>query len=116
MRTGDLFVADFGPPDVRGFEQAGIRPALVVHSAAFARIPNLALVCPLTTRARGVPNHVAIPADHQTQLRSDCFVMTEQVRAMDRRFLLSQVGVAPPPVVDAVLRVLRDRLLAMPES
>jgi mRNA interferase MazF len=114
VRTGELYVVDFGRPDVRGFEQAGTRPALIVHSDAFTRIPNLALVCPLTTRHRGVPNHVGVPADERTGLRSDCFVMTEQLRAVDRRFVLSRIGAAPRPVVNSVLSILRDRLLATP--
>lgn len=114
MKTGEIHVVDLGRPDIRGYEQAGTRPALVVHSNAFMRIPNLALVCPLTTRHRGVPTHVPIAANDQTGLRSDCFVMTEQVRAVDRRFMLSQVGVAPGPVVDSVLTILRNRLLAAP--
>jgi mRNA interferase MazF len=115
VRAGEIHVVDFGEPAIRGYEQAGTRPALVVHSEAFLRIPNLALVCPLTTRDRRVPNHVPVAADEQTRLRSNCFVMTEQVRAVDRRFVLGRVGVAPVPVVEQVLVILRDRLLAVAE-
>jgi mRNA interferase MazF len=116
VRAGELHVVDFGPAHVRGYEQAGTRPALVVHSADFLRIPNLALVCPLTTRARGVPNHVPIPADGQTGLRSDCFAMTEQVRAVDQRFVHGRIGSISPAALAAVLLLIRDRLLARPAT
>ena len=114
MRVGDLYVADFGGLDVRGYEQAGTRPALIVHSDEFLRIPSLALVCPLTTRARGVPNHVPVVADDRNRLKSDCFVMTEQLRAIDRRFLLGYIGAVSPAVTHTVLAVIRSRLLAAP--
>ena len=85
---------------------------IVVHSDQFVRIPNLALICPLTTRRRGVPNHVQVFRDRANGLQHDCFVMTEQVRAIDRRFLLAPIGAVGPAVLDRVLRILRDRLLA----
>jgi PemK-like, MazF-like toxin of type II toxin-antitoxin system len=71
-----------------------------------------ALVCPLTTRRRGVPNHVAVAPDAANGLPSECFVMTEQIRAVDRRFLVHHVGVVAPGVLRRVLGVVRDRLLA----
>lgn len=114
MRAGELWVVDFGPPQVRGYEQAGNRPALIVHSADFLRIPNLALVCPLTTRARGVPNHVSVPAGERTGLRADCFVMTEQVRAVDRRFVRLRIGTVTPETLETALVIIRDRMLAPP--
>lgn len=112
MRPGELYLADLGPTHTRGFEQAGWRPVLVVHSEGFQRIPNLALICPLTRTDRGVPNHVPIEPDDYNGLRSSCFVMTEQIRAIDRRFVKTPLGLAPPAVTRHVLSILRDRLLA----
>jgi mRNA-degrading endonuclease toxin of MazEF toxin-antitoxin module len=115
VRAGELFLVDFGPP-VRGIEQANVRPALVVHGEGYQLIPGLALVCPVTRAERGVPNHVAIPANAQTGLRHESYVMTEQVRAVDRRFVGARLGVVPDVVSDLVLRTLRDRLLARPRA
>jgi mRNA interferase MazF len=112
VRAGDLYTADLGRLEVRGVEQRGRRPVVIVHSDDFSRIPNLAIVCPLTTRRRGVPNHVPILRDDLNGLQFDCFVMTEQVRAIDRRFLLAPIGAVGPAVLGRVLTILKDRLLA----
>jgi antitoxin component of MazEF toxin-antitoxin module len=48
---GDLLWLTFDPQ--AGHEQAGRRPALVVSPAAYNRRANLALVCPITTQAKG---------------------------------------------------------------
>jgi mRNA interferase MazF len=111
VNTGELYLVDFGPP-ARGVEKANVRPALVVHSPAFNRIPNLAVVCPITKVDRGVPNHVAIPVTPDSGLDHPSYVMTEQIRAIDRRFVVTRIGAAPPAVTDSVLRIVRDRILA----
>jgi mRNA interferase MazF len=105
-------VAELGPRGERGCEQGGVRPVMIVHSDEFRFVPNLALACPITTRRRDVPNHVALLRDETNGLHKDCFVMTEQVRAIDRRFLLAPIGAVGPAVLDRVLMILKDHLLA----
>jgi mRNA-degrading endonuclease toxin of MazEF toxin-antitoxin module len=111
LRAGELFLVDFGPPE-RGVEQANVRPAIIVHSAGYLRIPGTALVCPITRAKRNVPNHVPIPPTAETGLRELSFVMTEQLRAVDRRFITTRLGSAPGEVTDTVLRIIRKRHLA----
>ncbi|MEV4538323.1 type II toxin-antitoxin system PemK/MazF family toxin [Asanoa sp. NPDC049518] len=112
MRAGALYIADLGVARVRGAEQGGLRPVLVVHSHDYARIPNLALVCPLTTRDRDVPNHVAVLPDAGNGLSAPSFVMTEQVRAIDTRFIRKHVGNVAADLLAEVLKVLTERLIA----
>lgn len=50
---------DFNP--VRGHEQAGVRPALVLSPLSYNSKVGLALVCPITSRAKGYPFEVALP-------------------------------------------------------
>jgi hypothetical protein len=40
--------------------------------------------------------------------------MTEQLRAIDLRFGLGRIGKAPPAILDRVLTIIRDNLLARP--
>jgi mRNA-degrading endonuclease toxin of MazEF toxin-antitoxin module len=114
MRPGELYLVDFGQTS-RGFEQANVRPAMVVHSGGF-RVPNLAIVCPITRAERGVPNHVGIAASAESGLLHASYVMTEQIRAVDRRFVAARLGMAPTETTDAVLRILRWRILAAPRT
>jgi mRNA interferase MazF len=68
---------------VRGLEQGGHRPVLVVASAGYLdAVSTLALVVPVTTTDRGWPNHV--PVVGNTGLRSASWAMTEQVRTISR--------------------------------
>ncbi|MDG4823556.1 type II toxin-antitoxin system PemK/MazF family toxin [Asanoa sp. WMMD1127] len=112
MRAGAIYIADLGQARVRGAEQGGVRPVLVVHGHDYERIPNLALVCPFTTTHRGVPNHVSVAPNADNGLVARSFVMTEQVRAIDTRFIRQHVGSLAPSVLAEVLTILTGRLLA----
>jgi mRNA interferase MazF len=87
---GDVWDADFDP--VRGREQAGRRPAIVVSTDAFNRGPGrLVTVVPLTSRDRGYRFHVpALPPEGGLTLAS--FVMCEQVRIVAIERLLRRRG------------------------
>lgn len=43
-----------------GHEQSGRRPAIVLSPKELARHTNLAVVCPITGRAKGLPYEVAL--------------------------------------------------------
>jgi mRNA interferase MazF len=56
---GEIWFADLDP--VRGHEQGGPRPVLVITRDSYNRGPSgLIVVLPLTTTHRGVPIHVPI--------------------------------------------------------
>ena len=59
-RRGDFIWVDFSPQT--GHEQAGRRPALVLSTTDYNRQVGLAIVCPITSTAKGYPWEVAIPA------------------------------------------------------
>ena len=60
--TGDLVWLTFDPQ--AGREQAGRRPALVLSPRTYNAKSGLALVCPITSQAKGYPFEVAVSASH----------------------------------------------------
>jgi len=59
--AGDLIWLDFDPQ--AGREQAGRRPAIALSPAAYNDKSGLAIVCPVTNRAKGYPFEVPLPKD-----------------------------------------------------
>jgi len=95
---GDIVKMSFDPQSVH--EQAGWRPALVVSPAVYNRASSLALVCPLTSRVRGYPFEVALPAEHGIS----GVVLADQIRSLDWRARRARfAGRAPTAVVLEVL-------------
>jgi mRNA interferase MazF len=62
-----------------GHEQAGRRPALVLSPAAYNGKVGLALLCPVTGRAKGYPFEVAVPQG----LEVTGVVLSDQVKCLD---------------------------------
>ncbi len=104
---GEVVWAALGP--VRGREQDGHRPVLVVASEPYLRVvTTLVVVVPLTTAHRGWPNHV--PVRGALRLPAPSWAMTEQVRAIDRARITGKAGYADGATTAAVAVYLRDFL------
>lgn len=95
---GDIVKMSFDPQS--GHEQAGWRPALVVSPSAYNRASSLALLCPITSRVRGYPFEVGLPADFEIT----GVILVDQLRSLDwRARKASFVAHAPEAVLEEVL-------------
>lgn len=102
---GDLIWLDFRPQT--GHEQTGRRPALVLSPQSYNRRVGLALICPVTSRVKGYPFEVSLPASCRTRGA----VLADQLRSLDldsRRAAFIEQG--PPELVEQVWRKLRTLL------
>jgi mRNA interferase MazF len=104
---GDVVWVDLDP--ARGREQAGIRPGVVVSSAAYLRaVTALAIVIPVTTRERGWPNHVSVSGP--SGLNAPSWAMTEQPRSVSRERILRWTGSVDDDTFAAIRVYLGDAL------
>jgi len=98
---------------IRGREQAGRRPALVIASDLYLeQADTLAIIVPATTNDRGWPNHVLLSGENLA-FAEPTFAMTEQPRAVTRERLFDVAGTVDGPTMREVDRWLRD-FLALP--
>ena len=104
---GEVWFVDLNP--VRGHEQAGRRPALVISVDGFNRGPaDLVVVLPVTSREKGIPFHVEI-SPPEGGVRAHSFVKCEDVRSVATERLRSRLGAVSPQTMEAVedrLRIL----------
>jgi mRNA interferase MazF len=103
---GEIWNADLDP--IRGREQAGKRPVLVVSTDRFNEGPaELVVVLPITSKAKGIPWHVALAAGGGTGLRTASFAMVEAIRCVSRERLAKRLGEVPDATMGEVERRLR---------
>jgi mRNA interferase MazF len=94
---GSLIWMDFSPQ--AGHEQRGRRPGIVLTRAAYHQRSRLAIVCPITSRQKGWPMEVALPAG----LPVGGVVLVDHVRSVDREARRMEiVGAAPLEVLDEI--------------
>jgi mRNA interferase MazF len=77
VKQGDIILVDFDP--IKGREQSGYRPALVVSRTKYNQKRDLAIICPITNSSK--PLNFRVLLDSRTQTQGD--VICEQVRTID---------------------------------
>ena len=86
-----------------GHEQAGRRPALVVSPRAYNHKTSLALSCPITSKVKGYPFEVALPAKGGIT----GVILSDQIKSLDWRARRAEFAArAPERVVGEVLAKL----------
>ena len=94
---------------VRGREQGGHRPVLVIASAGYLdAVTTLAIALPITTVDRGWPNHIRV--DGPSGLDKPSWIMTEQPRTLSRDRLTKIAGRVTPECLAATRAWLGDFL------
>jgi mRNA interferase MazF len=104
--AGDIAWVEFDP--VRGTEQAGRRPALVLTDRAYHERSRRALVCPITSKSNPWPFNVPLPP----RLKTSGMVLVDQIRAIDRE---SRMFAIIERVPDEFVAEVKGRLAALLE-
>lgn len=101
---GEIWFADLNP--IRGHEQGGQRPCLVISANLFNQtLLGLVVVLPLTSKRKNFPSHVEItPKESGLKLLS--FVKCEDVRSISKERLSRRIGKISP----SVLLEIEDKL------
>ncbi len=95
---GDIIWIDFDPQ--AGREQSWRRPALVLSHKKYNERAELAIICPITSKAKPYPFVVHLPED---LLSKSSYVLSDQIKSVDwvRRNAIF-LARAPASSVDAV--------------
>jgi mRNA interferase MazF len=87
---GEVWFVDLNP--IRGREQAGRRPALVISVNPFNHGPaDLVVVIPITSKRKGIPLHVPV-VPPEAGLKQPSFIKCEDVRSISKERLAQRLG------------------------
>jgi len=91
IKRGDVFFADLSP--VRGSEQGGQRPVLIVQNDIGNKYSPTVIVAAITAKIAKakLPTHVEVEAS-TVGLIKDSVVLLEQVRTIDKTRLIQKLG------------------------
>jgi mRNA interferase MazF len=104
LDAGDIAWVELDP--VRGTEQAGRRPAMVLTSAGYHQRSGRAIVCPISSAGANWAFNVALPAGMKTYGS----VLVDQVRTIERSERMFDIVERASP---EVLADVRGRLAAL---
>lgn len=76
-KQGDIVFLDFNP--IKGHEQAGKRPAIVISNNVFNMNTKMAMVCPITSNEKYYPTHYIL----ENTKKISGAVLCEHIRSID---------------------------------
>ncbi len=91
VQQGDIFMANLNP--VKGHEQAGLRPVLVIQQNTLNRFLNTVIIAPITSNLalKGKLTTHYLP-EKSSGLKQDSLVLIYQIRTLDKSRLIKKVG------------------------
>ncbi len=99
-RIGEVWSVTLDP--VRGHEQGGVRPGLVISNDSFNRTPHtFCILVPLTRTDRGIPSHIPIHPP-EGGLRDRSLALCERVKSLSVSRLHRRLGAVDPSTVERV--------------
>ena len=102
VRKGEIYYADLAP--VKGSEQGGVRPVLVIQNDIGNKYSPTTIVCILTSQKNksDIPTHVFL--GQKFGLPKESFALLEQIRTIDK-VRLKLVGEIKDNIMDQVISV-----------
>ena len=90
MRQGDIWMADLEP--VRGSEQGGRRPVLIISGNTMNNALSIVIIVPLSSKVKSYPTSVLIRPNSANGLDNETEALPFQVRAVTEARLKKKVG------------------------
>lgn len=108
MKQRDICLADLNP--VKGSEQSGIRPVVVISGNAMNDNLNICIVCPLTSNIKHYSGCIVLKKDEINRLDHDSEVITFQIRSISKSRLTKKIGFITESQLQHILHGLTEVL------
>lgn len=108
MTQKDIWLIDFNP--VKGSEQRGVRPGVVISGNAMNDNLGIAIVCPLSSKIKFYAGCSILRADTHNGLNTDSEVLVFQVRTVSKERFVQKLGVVNDTQLGEILKGLNEIL------
>ena len=106
MKQAEIWEMYFNP--VKGSEQSGRRPAVIISGNALNDNLNIVIVCPLTTKIKGFKGNVILQPNLKNKLQKESEVLTFHIRSVSKERLKKKIGVISKIELKQIKKTLND--------
>jgi mRNA interferase MazF len=91
IKKGDVFLVNLEP--VRGREQGGIRPVLIIQNDVSNKHSPVTIIAAITSRiySKEFPTNISVPKK-DSGLNKDSTIMLNQLRTIDNSRIIKKIG------------------------
>lgn len=106
IQKRQIYIADL--TDVKGSEQGGYRPVLIIQNDIGNRYSPTVIVACITSRVKNnMPTHAMLIDEFREGLDKDSVILLEQIRTLDKRRLRKYIGTISSSEMDKVNEALK---------
>lgn len=109
IKRGEIALVNFEP--IRGSEQGGIRPSLIIQNDIFNKYSPTTIVAPITSKLfkKEYPTNVSIKKE-DSQLKWDSTILLNQIKTIDKSRLIKRIGLLDNFTMNRVNRAIKASL------
>lgn len=108
MKQREIWYADLNP--VRGSEQQGFRPVVIVSGDLLNTNLQVVIACPLTTKIKNYKGNVVLEPTETNGLEKQSEIMIFHVRSISKSRLVKKIGSISNEQLTALKQGLEDVL------
>jgi len=97
---------------VKGSEQAGYRPVLIISGNLLNTHAPIIICCPLTTSIKSYKGNLILSPTKANGLKADSEIMIYQIRSLSKARLIEKIGESGPEAVNFIHKSLNMLLTA----
>lgn len=90
MKQGEIWWADLNP--VRGSEQKGMRPVVIISGNVLNDLMPIVISCPLTTMIKAYKGNIVLTPNSENGLTEKSEVLTFHIRSISKDRLVEKIG------------------------
>ncbi|MDP4866605.1 MAG: type II toxin-antitoxin system PemK/MazF family toxin [Crocinitomicaceae bacterium] len=90
MKQGEIWLTDLNP--VKGSEQSGTRPVVILSGNLLNTHLPLVICCPLTSKIKNYKGNIVLKPNSDNKLTQDSEVLLFHIRSLSKDRLLRKIG------------------------
>ena len=108
MKQGDIWHANLDP--IKGQEQAGIRPVVIVSGNLLNTYLNIVICCPLTTKIKNYKGNVVLQPTSKNKLKQTSEILTFHIRSISKERLTKKIGEINTSELEQIKKTINEIL------
>jgi len=108
MKQGELWFANLNP--VKGSEQAGMRPVVIISGNLLNDHLNTVICCPLTTKIKNYKGDVVLNPTGQNGLTTESEILTHHIRSISKDRMIKRIGTIDATEIQLIKKYLNEIL------
>lgn len=108
MKQGEIWNVYFDP--IKGSEQSGNRPAVIISGNVMNTHSDLAIVCPMTNSIKNYKGNPILKPNNNNGLETISEVLVFQIRTLSKVRFKKKIGTVSEDIILEIKETLQDTL------